>query len=141
MDQPLPPPKPHRGAPRGNQNALKHGFYARHFDKTDLADLKVASFDGLNAEITLLRVFMRRLIERYQSSDDLSTALAVVRALSIASFSLARLVHLQYSMAPSASDELHQAIKQVLASFEQKRAASTTVVLSTHPANPSVDPQ
>jgi hypothetical protein len=92
MDQPPPPPKPHRGAPRGNKNALKHGFYTRHFDKVDLADLKAVSFDGLNDEITMLRVFIRRLIERYQSSDDLDSALAVVRALSIASFSLARLV-------------------------------------------------
>jgi hypothetical protein len=138
MDQPLLPPKPHRGAPRGNQNALKHGFYTRHFDKVDLADLKTASFDGLNDEITILRVFMRRLIERYQSSDDLSTALAVVRALSIASFSLARLVHIQYTMVPSAADELRQAVKQVLASIEQEREASTAPVAPPH--NPPTDP-
>jgi len=139
MDQPPSPPKSHRGAPRGNKNALKHGFYARHFDKVDLADLKAVSFDGLNDEITMLRVFMRRLIERYQSSDDLASALAVVRALSIASFSLARLIHLQHTMAPSASDELRQAVKQVLASIEQEREASTAPVAP--PNNPPTDPQ
>jgi hypothetical protein len=87
MDQPPSPPKPHRGAPRGNQNALKHGFYTRHFDKVDLADLKTASFDGLNDEIAMLRLFMRRLIDRYQSSDDLSVAAAVVTSLFAAAVS------------------------------------------------------
>jgi hypothetical protein len=140
MDQPPSLPKPRRGAPRGNKNALKHGFYARNFDKIDLADLKTVSFDGLNDEITMLRVFMRRLTERFQSTEDLSAALAVVRALSIASFSLARLVHLQCTMAPSASDKLYQAIEQILPELQQERPASTASGSAAPSNNPPVPP-
>ena len=56
---PSKPPR-RRGAPFGNRNALKHGFYARNFDPGDTKDLDEHEFDGLTDEIILLRVYIRR---------------------------------------------------------------------------------
>jgi len=43
------------GAPKGNQNARKHGFYARVFDEAEELDFELASgVDGIDDEIALL---------------------------------------------------------------------------------------
>ncbi len=43
-------PRP-RGAPRGNRNALKHGFYARTFPSSEVKDLETYPFQGLQDAI------------------------------------------------------------------------------------------
>jgi len=63
-----------RGAPLNNLNALKHGFYARKFRQTDLVDLAESKFTGLNEEITMLRVFMRGVIEQSSSATTLTAS-------------------------------------------------------------------
>ena len=46
-----------RGAPKGNQNARKHGFYAKVLDEAEQFDFELASgVNGIDDEITLLRV-------------------------------------------------------------------------------------
>jgi two-component sensor histidine kinase len=55
-----------RGAQTGNTNALKHGFYSRQFRQIDLADLDSIQ-TGLEQEIALLRVQMRRALETINS--------------------------------------------------------------------------
>jgi uncharacterized protein YjcR len=46
-----------RGAPRGNQNARKHGFYSRVLDDAEELDFEQATeVEGLDEEIALLRV-------------------------------------------------------------------------------------
>jgi hypothetical protein len=37
--------KKKRGAPPGNQNALKHGFYSRRFRNLEMGDLDVVTAD------------------------------------------------------------------------------------------------
>jgi hypothetical protein len=54
------PRKP--GGQPGNQNALKHGFYSRYFSPLEVEELQVSSIDGLNHEVVLLRVMIRRLV-------------------------------------------------------------------------------
>ena len=39
MPSPLPSTRPRGGAPSGNTNALKHGFYARAFKPAEQSDL------------------------------------------------------------------------------------------------------
>ena len=65
MDQPK-APRRHRGAQPGNNNALKHGFYARRFRDLEDIDLDVLAAT-LESEIMGLRVVNRRILEL---SDD-----------------------------------------------------------------------
>lgn len=51
-----------RGAPPGNHNAIKHGFYSRRFRNLELGDLEVMTA-SLFDEITGLRVAARRVLE------------------------------------------------------------------------------
>ena len=53
-------------APKGNKNALKHGFYARHFSDDEISRLKKKALrsSGLQGEINALRVIADRIIER-----------------------------------------------------------------------------
>ena len=51
------------GAPEGNWNAFKHGFYSKRFRPLELSDLDTALGDGLEDEIALLRVIIRRVFE------------------------------------------------------------------------------
>lgn len=46
-----------RGAPKGNQNARKHGFYSKVLDPLEQANLKAAAKldDGLEQEVAILR--------------------------------------------------------------------------------------
>ena len=77
------PPKRRRGAPHGNKNALKHGFYSRQFKKADLVDLESADFIGLKDEITMLRVFMRRVIQLGKDVNELPHTISLLRVLCL----------------------------------------------------------
>jgi len=63
---------PSRGAPKGNTNALKHGFYSRQFRKTetdDLAALTEAGLSELASEISLLRVAISRTLKQATQAE------------------------------------------------------------------------
>ena len=46
-----------RGAPKGNQNARKHGFYSRALTEAEKVELEEASYvEGVDQEIALLRI-------------------------------------------------------------------------------------
>ena len=112
---PPPPPQPEkrRGAPEGNSNALKHGFYSRQFKKRDVADLDVSKFDGLKDEIALLRVFIRHVAELGKGVEDLHEAVYLLRVLCLASSSLNRLIRTQQLLF-SGTDELSAAINEAI---------------------------
>ncbi|MFH1015473.1 MAG: hypothetical protein V1771_00540 [Chloroflexota bacterium] len=52
-----------RGAPLGNQNARKHGYYARVITDEDKRSLKQAAMvRGIDQEINLLRVKLKSVL-------------------------------------------------------------------------------
>jgi hypothetical protein len=54
-----------RGAPEGNQNARKHGFYSAKMDELELMEYENATaIQGLDEEIALLRVKIKSLVQR-----------------------------------------------------------------------------
>jgi uncharacterized protein YjcR len=54
------------GAPRGNQNARKYGFYSRFLDKSQRSCLSQSdAIKGLDEEINELRLKIRKLLENY----------------------------------------------------------------------------
>jgi hypothetical protein len=74
-----------RGAPKGNLNALKHGFYSRQLRPSEIKDLQgIQTPASLEPEIEMQRVVARRImdmIKRNPAPDelsDLSKALATV---------------------------------------------------------------
>lgn len=55
------------GAPRGNQNALKHGFYRSALTPQEVADLLThAQNESIADELALVRVMLRRLMHYLQ---------------------------------------------------------------------------
>jgi hypothetical protein len=84
---PKPVPRVRRpGAPRGNTNAFKHGFYSSRFRASETAALLTLP-EGLSEEIALLRVCIRRvfdLVGQTTSADEGIRLLSTLgRAISI----------------------------------------------------------
>jgi hypothetical protein len=60
-----------RGAPKGNRNARKHGFYSQVLDETQQLHLdRALEVEGLDEEIGILRVKLLSLIENHPDRFD-----------------------------------------------------------------------
>jgi len=99
-----------RGAPFGNRNALKHGYYSRQNPPT------TTELFSLTAEIELLRHFIHHILDLGQDTTTLPEAESLLRSLSLASATLARLVRTQHIISPpkSRDDELSSALEEAL---------------------------
>ena len=119
-----------RGAPVGNKNASKHGFYSRQFQKSDLKDLDDNQVDDMTDEIKLLRVFIRRVIESNDTRLSFPQSIELLRALSLATTSINRLIRTQHLLNPSGDsmDKLHIAMAQMI-----EEAESTYEMNLPHP--------
>jgi hypothetical protein len=109
-------PHRRRGAPKGNRNALKHGFYAHQFKPADLKDLEKCQDTGLNDEIAMLRVQSRRFMELCSQPQNLSEAAFALRVLSLAALSINRLIRTQLTLGQldnPIQDAYHQALLEL----------------------------
>ena len=88
-------PSAKRGAPYGDTNALKHGFYSRAFKAGELDDLDAMLTDGLRDEIAMLRVTTRRVIECLGEDATPQEAVISLGALGMAATRLATLLKTQ----------------------------------------------
>ena len=69
------------GAPYGNQNARKHGFYSANLNETERAALEVAAeMRGIDDEIAILRVKIQSLVR----SDHGNIRLAIQATSTLA---------------------------------------------------------
>lgn len=84
-----------RGGQPGNTNALKHGFYARNLLTRDTPGLDDLPLDALADEITLMRVFIRRVTENIDANPSLEKSIEHLRIISFAMLSLTRLMRAQ----------------------------------------------
>ncbi len=103
------------GAPKGNLNALKHGYYSRLFHGNETNDLSENSA-SLEHEITLLRVMIRRTMQLADGIDDIKEATRVLDALGAAASRLANLLRAQKSLKDHHSpmtEEISIAIQEV----------------------------
>jgi hypothetical protein len=95
-----------RGAPRGNQNARKHGFYSRVLDEAERLDFEQATdVEGLDEEIALLRVKIKSLLVHDPEN---------IRLIMQATNTLVRLVRTRYSISQDDKKGLKEAIVNVL---------------------------
>jgi hypothetical protein len=102
---PVPGPSPHRrGGQPGNQNARKHGFYARKLTGAEKYALRrAADIDGLDQEIALMRVKIQSSIN--SSSDNL-------RTITMAAETLGRLLRTRLRL--SGKEDKRKTMEQVI---------------------------
>jgi hypothetical protein len=95
-----------RGAPKGNQNARKHGFYSNILDEAEQLDFELASgVNGIDDEIALLRVKIKSVLEKDPENINL-----IMRATN----TLAGLVKTRYNISKEQKKGLKEAIGNVL---------------------------
>ena len=95
-----------RGAPKGNQNARKHGFYAKVLDEAERLDFELASgVEGIDDEIALLRVKIKSIL----SSDPEN-----IKLIMQATNTLAKLIKTRYNIPKEQKKGLKEAIGNVL---------------------------
>ena len=95
-----------RGAPKGNQNARKHGFYSKVLDEVEQLDFELATgVEGIDDEIALLRVKIKSILTH--DSDNVRLIMQVTNAL-------ARLVRVKYNISKKDKKGLKEAIGNVL---------------------------
>ena len=95
-----------RGAPKGNQNARKHGFYAKVLDEAEQLDFELASgVEGIDDEIALLRVKIKSVLEKDPEN---------IKLIMQATNTLAGLVKTRYKITNEQRKGLREAIGNVL---------------------------
>ncbi|MBE9483162.1 MAG: hypothetical protein IMY88_05720 [Chloroflexi bacterium] len=102
----MPREKRKKGAPKGNQNARKHGFYSKVLDEAEQLDFELASgVEGIDDEIALLRVKIKSIVEKDPEN---------IRLIVEVTNTLARLVKTRYNITKEQKKGLKEAIGNVL---------------------------
>ena len=117
-----PSSKKHPGAPLGNLNALKHGFYTRRLRKRDVADVQTTDLKGLAEEVALIRIFTRRMIETCDPSAGAYEVADILRIVCLAASTITRIIRAQFLLHDTGSEweqAVTQAILQVSAELTQ----------------------
>jgi len=95
-----------RGAPKGNQNARKHGFYSKVLDEAEQLELQAArEIEGIDDEIALLRVKIHSLLEK--DPDN-------IKLIMDATNTLARLLRTKYNLDKVQGKGIKDAIANVI---------------------------
>jgi len=94
------------GAPKGNQNARKHGFYSKVLSEAEKLDFESASgVNGIDDEIALLRVKIKSVLEKDPEN---------IKLIMQATNTLAGLVKTRYNITKEQRKGLKDAIKNVI---------------------------
>ena len=89
-------PQPRRrGAPEGNLNALKHGFYSRRFRNGELDDLLRQPPEALQDEIAMLRIINRRVVDMAEEGKSADEILEFYNFIALTSMRLSTLLRTQ----------------------------------------------
>jgi hypothetical protein len=138
-----PPPRRRRGAQPGNRNALKHGYYAGRFKRTDLNAYRTYRFAGVTEEIALLRLFIRRTIDNGVEDPHFTQSICLLRVISLATISLDRLIKTQAHLIDG-EDDISVAIREVFEELTGDHAPANPPpppCPQYSPASPSAFPQ
>jgi len=125
-----------RGAPLGNQNNFKHGFYSRSLKKRDLTGVEATDSAGLLEEIALIRVYMRQMVESFDPTSGFYEHADFLRILCLASLAITRIIKAQYFLTTTGSgmgDEISEAIRQVNEEFRSNLRPSAQAAAESDP--------
>src|SRR5512138_2261504 len=98
MDLPQPEPtspnpnNKRRGAPAGNTNALKHGYYAKVFPNSRGGNLESYDFANLEEEIMLVRLALRQVAAFNNEVKTFQEASTLLRLVCLGVATLNRLL-------------------------------------------------
>jgi hypothetical protein len=93
------------GAPKGNQNARKHGFYSQVLNEAQQEQLKQAhEVQGIDEEIAIMRVKLLTIMNEHPDRIDLQT---------VAANAIARLVNTRHNIGKNEKKGLKAAISKV----------------------------
>ncbi len=115
--------KKKRGAPYGNQNAYKHGFYAQHYTPQEVSDFEEIEPLDVRNEIELIRTLMRRVLESSQSANTHGENLDTLRAICMGNFTLTRLIRTQFLKPENPENTLQGIISKIIMGLDAKQAA------------------
>lgn len=113
-----PAKKRKRGAPPGNRNALKHGFYSRKALAEEEKPLKANA--NLSEEIEALRVLIRRVMQRLQNCDSRTELITALAIISGAAYRVAKIMQLNKALFPEEDPEITKLRAQFDAFFESR---------------------
>jgi hypothetical protein len=99
---PIPPPttpgQRRRGAPLGNKNAIKHGFYSSAYKTAEKNAVTSQPTFDLEQELALLRIFTRRLVVSVPSDASNQTILENTRVLALSLNTISRIMRAQWTI-------------------------------------------
>lgn len=110
-------PQPRRrGAPEGNLNALKHGFYSRRFRNGELDDLMRQPPEALQDEIAMLRIINRRVVDMAEEGKSADEILEFYNFIALTSMRLSTLLRTQKLLLTSdkTANDLLTALEKVI---------------------------
>jgi hypothetical protein len=108
-----------RGAPLGNHNALRHGYYARNLGQISLRQYDEAEMRNLLGEAAMLKDFMFKLYNDNIDSTDKEAVASTLRILSLAGIALSRVLQTHRTIRIY-SAEGDSSLKNVLAALDEE---------------------
>jgi hypothetical protein len=132
------PPKKKRGAPPGNTNALKHGYYSPRFGPASRRHPQNIDPTGVADQIDLLRVYIFHIKELSEQINNVRDQAGLLHALTLAMASLIRLLRLQRILPGDmdTKETARHAIFQVLSEMSAQYAAPLSSERSSSPPGP-----
>ncbi len=113
-----------RGAPYGNQNAYKHGFYSRHFTRAEIEDLSEMKPLELDDEIELIRTLMRRVLESSVDTTSHADNIDTLRSICMGNITLTRLIRTHYLKPKENINSLQKEIFDIIAELDKRKNES-----------------
>ncbi len=111
----------HRGAQPYNNNALRHGSYARSRSQEPPLPISGAQMDCLRAEIVRLKNYMFDLYNKNIDSTDTAVLAETLHALSLAAMALSRAL-VEYSrvhvVGPDELVDVKDRLRSMIESFD-----------------------
>jgi hypothetical protein len=116
------PEKRQRGGQKGNQNAVKHGYYSQAFKKAEQLDFNLAAgLQGFNEEIALLRFEIKKAVS---GGDTVKLV-----PLSKAAYALEKLIRTHHKLyaGNSLRNTLKNAMRDLIIPLGGEKAAFTAI--------------
>jgi len=105
---------PHRGAPLGNRNAFKHGFYAAAFSPKHILALKKTEPYSVQDEIAALRLLLRESLLRPNQGDPSLAVQENLRNFTFGCLAMSRLFRIEMFMRSQPDPDYQQSINQAI---------------------------
>ena len=121
------------GGQPGNKNALKHGFYARNLGMSSPSRLDEYEMRNLLGEAAMLKDYMYILYNRNLETHDSIVLAETLRALSLASMALARLLQVHTDIRILRPDSNHDStLKTLLNDMSSATTRANSLATSLH---------